>query len=82
VATWQQIITFKTKIDTIRKIENKGWFAWRLQTNERMITSIKVEFECWACSQHGEKHGENGKKHNNESTQQVTMPKLEWFWQH
>lgn len=54
MATWQQIITFKTKIDTIRKIENKGWFAWRLETNERMITSIIVEFECWACSQHGE----------------------------
>ncbi len=79
MATWQQILNFKTKIDTIQKIENKGWFAWRLETNERMITSFKVEFECWACSQHGEI---NGKKHNNESTQQVTMPKLEWFWQH
>jgi hypothetical protein len=44
------------------------------------------KYQSWVwmltCSQHGEKHGENGKKHNNESTQQVTMPKLEWFWQH
>lgn len=73
---WQQIITFEIKIDTIRRIENKGWFAWRSETNEKMITSVKVEFECWTCSQHGEM---NGKKYKNESMQQVTMPIFKWI---
>lgn len=79
MATSQQIITFKLKIDATWKIDNKGWFAWRLETNEKMITNVEVEFECWTCSQHEEM---NDKKHNNESTQQVTMSRLEWFWRH
>ncbi len=62
VAMWQQIITFKIKIDTIRRIENKRWFEWRLETNEIMITSVKVGFKCWTCSQHGEMNGKKTQK--------------------
>jgi len=76
VATWQQIITFEIIINTSQRIYHKRLFVWRLETNEIMITSVKVEFECWTCSQHEEM---NGKKHKNENTQQVTMPKFKWF---